>query len=105
MYTSQAQIPSVSLQVVIISTPATYADPITPIVISIPSPSTSHAQIPSISIPQVNMPIPTTTIYQPVSLIIVSEMSTPTVEEIAYFGDDAVVALREYFWRKTKKHV
>ena len=61
--------------------------------------------MPCISILQLNIPIPTPDISQPVPLIIVCEMSTPTIEEIAEFGEDVVVSLREYFWIKTKKDV
>ena len=51
------------------------------------------------------MPIPTPTTSQPISLVIVSEISTPTVEEIADFCEDAVESLREYFWNKKEKDV
>ena len=49
--------------------------------------------------------IPTPIISQLVHLVIVSKISAPIVEEMAYFGDDTVVSLGEYFWSKTEKAV
>ena len=51
------------------------------------------------------MSIPTPNTSQPTPIVIVSEGSISTVEEVTYFGDDAVVSLGEYFWRKTEKAV
>ena len=51
------------------------------------------------------MPMPIPAISQPMSLVTVSGMSTYTVEEIAYFVDDVVVSLGEYFWSRTEKFV
>ena len=43
------------------------------------------------------MPIPTPAISQPVPSVLVFEMSIPTVQDMAYFGEDVVVSIGEYF--------
>ena len=42
-------------------------------------------------------------ISQPMSLVTVSKISTPVVEEIEDFGNDVVVSMGEYFWSKKEK--
>ena len=85
------------------SIPITYTKTITYAIASIPLPSISHCSTPSINIPQVTMPIPTPVIPQPVPLVIVFEETIPTAEEVAYFGEDTVESIGEYFWSRAKK--
>ena len=63
------------------------------------------ASISSIFIPEITMPIPTSVVSQLVPLVTVSEVETPTEEDITYFGDDAVVSLWDYFCSRSKKVV
>ena len=51
------------------------------------------------------MHTPNHSISQPMYLVTVSEMSTPTVEERTDFGDDVLVSLGEYFWSIKEKFV
>ena len=74
-----------------------FFEPLTLSTTSTPPLSASGAPMSSISIPQITMPIPCHVVSQSVPLVTVSEISTFALEEIAEFGEAAVVSLGEWF--------